>query len=133
MYSRGKSWDSVIGNFFIKGLDTGSCSAFGGGNANAQVYATGNMLGYQRNGKFIVVALTHKSLGPVTVRRHPFAPFPGKIQSAAAALKYVTAHAGCSLHRDSVDDRLIADLKSRGKRGHAINRPSNMGGWGSLK
>lgn len=133
MYSRGKSWDSVVGNFFIKGPDTGSRPAFGGGNANAQVYARGNLLGYQRDGKCVVIPLTKRNLGPVTVRHRPFAGFPWKIQSASAALKYVTAHAGCSLHRDAVDNRLITDLESLGRRGHTIDRPADMGGWGKLQ
>lgn len=132
MYSRGKSWDSVIGNFFIKGPDTGQCTAFGGGNSNAQVYARDNLMGFRKRDKFFVVALTQQNLGSVTVRRRPFAAFPWKIMSARAALKYVTARSGCSLHRDSVDNRLISDLKSFGTRGHSINRPADMGGWGHL-
>lgn len=90
-------------------------------------------MGYRRNNKFVMVPLSQKSLGPVTVRSKPFARFPWKIQTATAALKFVAAFAGCSLHRDSVDDHLIDDLKSLGKHGHTINRPADMGGWGDLK
>jgi hypothetical protein len=36
----------------------------------------------------------------------------------------VMARAGCSLHRDSVDTRLIEEVKSLGKRGEIIHTES---------
>ena len=45
----------------------------------------------------------------------------------------VLAHAGCSLHRDSVDARLIDEVKSYGTRGKIIHSESESGGIGELK
>jgi hypothetical protein len=49
------------------------------------------------------------------------------------AYSNVVAQAGCSLHRDIVDRRLIADAQSLGARGRTIRDPGEAGGFGELK
>jgi len=50
------------------------------------------------------------------------------IEPAPAALNSVLAGAGCSLHRDATDTRLIAAVKSFGKSGKIIHSEAEVGG-----
>jgi pectate lyase len=126
--SRGKSWDDVIGNYFIKGPSTKNHPAFGGGNANAQVYAAGNFLADKCDGKLDGHELSTDALGPVTLQPKPFAEPVVEIDSAQKAYEKIVAGVGCSLHRDAVDRRLIADLTSLGTAGKIIRDPAEVGG-----
>jgi hypothetical protein len=56
-----------------------------------------------------------------------------KIESASAALSNVLASAGCSLHRDAVDARLIDAVQSFGTRGKIIHSEAEVGGPGEWK
>ena len=56
-----------------------------------------------------------------------------KLDTAEAAYDKVVAGAGCSLHHDSVNARLIADLLSLGTKGSTIRDPAEMGGLGEIK
>jgi Arc/MetJ family transcription regulator len=56
-----------------------------------------------------------------------------KIESAQDALANVLANAGCSLHRDAVDARLIDEVKSFGTRGKISHNETEAGGTGELK
>ena len=51
-----------------------------------------------------------------------------KIESAESALTNVLANAGCSLHRDAVDTRLIDAVRSFGTRGKIIKSEAEVGG-----
>jgi len=53
--------------------------------------------------------------------------------SAEEAYKIVQAQAGCSLHRDSVDTRLFAELTSLGTKGKIIKDEAESGGIGEIK
>jgi hypothetical protein len=55
------------------------------------------------------------------------------IEPAAVALSNVLAQAGCSLHRDSVDARLIDTVRSYGTRGKIIHSEAEAGGPGEIK
>jgi hypothetical protein len=55
-----------------------------------------------------------------------------KIESAQDALSNVLANAGCSLHRDAVDARLIDEVKSFGTRGKISHSENEAGGTGEL-
>ena len=52
-------------------------------------------------------------------------------QSAAQAYDLVLAHAGASLQRDAVDERVIADVRNR--TGGLIDSQDEVGGWPILK
>ena len=130
--SRGVTWDDLIGNYFIAGPATGRHAAISTGNAHAHVYASGNYLDADCNGKLDGAPIPESDLGPVTIEKQPFAPPPAHIDSAVEAYEKVVEAVGCSLHRDSVDARLIDDLTSLGQRGKIINSPDDVGGWGDL-
>ena len=60
--------------------------------------------------------------GPAVFATSPFLQpsVPVTINSASNAWLKVVADAGCSLHRDGVDQSIISELKSLGKTGHLI-------------
>ena len=51
-------------------------------------------------------------------------------QTAEEAYETVLAKAGCSLHRDAVDTRVINDVKNG--TGSLINTQTQVGGWPTL-
>ncbi len=76
--------------------------------------------------------MTDEQLGNVTVQKEPFSKLDLKIDTAADALEKVIAGAGCSLHRDSVDQALISQVKSFGKEGQLIEDVKEIGGPGEI-
>jgi hypothetical protein len=50
------------------------------------------------------------------------------VESAPAAVSNVLAQAGCSLHRDAVDARLVDAVRSFGTRGKIIRSEVEAGG-----
>lgn len=56
---------------------------------------------------------------------------PLHTSTAKKALKEVLAHAGASLKRDVVDDRVVRDVKERS--GRVIDSQDEVGGWPELK
>jgi pectate lyase len=116
----------AIGNYFIAGPNSGS-HAVGEFKATDHVFQKDNFFDLDKDGKLegkLLVAanfgsgeeaptfandLTVGSLKNVTV------------EPALTAFSNVVAQAGCSLHRDSVDARLIDAVKSFGKRGEIIH------------
>jgi pectate lyase len=54
-----------------------------------------------------------------------------RTQSAEKALKLVLAHAGASLKRDAVDERVMRDVKAHS--GRVIDSQEEVGGWPELK
>lgn len=52
-------------------------------------------------------------------------------QTAEAAYETVLAKAGCSLHRDAIDTRIVNDV--RNSTGSLINTQSTVGGWPELQ
>jgi hypothetical protein len=61
------------------------------------------------------------------------APVPVTVESAADAYTSVVNKAGASLHRLTMDNRLIGQLKSLGKQGTNIADESAVGGVGTVK
>ena len=52
-------------------------------------------------------------------------------QAAAEAAEFVLFHAGASLHRDAVDQRVIANVRDR--KGKVIDSQTEVGGWPALR
>ena len=52
-------------------------------------------------------------------------------QTAVAAYETVLSKAGCSLHRDAIDTRIVNEV--RNGTGHLINTQSEVGGWPELQ
>ncbi len=119
----------VIGNYFIKGpssnehflgMFTSTDHVFQEGN-----YADLNSDG-QLNGHLISDSEFKTTGGPAVFATAPFLqpPVPVTTDSASNAWQKIVAEAGCSLHRDTVDQSVVAELKSLGKTGRLITAES---------
>ena len=128
----------AVGNYFIKGPASNDrfLSLF---TATDHVFQNGNLADLDRdgqlNGRPVVDADFGESGGKPTFSPTPFLspPVPVKVDPAPVAYQKVAAGAGCSLHRDAVDARLIAELTSLGKKGQISHNEAEVGGQGELK
>lgn len=113
----------AIANYFIKGpsSDNRFVSMF---TSTDHVFQKDNYLDIHcdghLDGHLISNAEFRHTGGPAVLATRPFLqpPVPVSIDSPTVAWAKVVAGAGCSLHRDAVDEALIAQLKSLGKSGH---------------
>jgi pectate lyase len=125
-------------NYFIKGPNSSEHFA-GEFKPTDHIHQSGNFLDMNGDGKLNGRLVTPEDFGsganaPTledSTTIHP--PVPVKLDTAEEAYKKIVAGAGCSLHRDAVDTRLIADLTSLGKQGSTIKDPAEMGGFGEIK
>jgi len=128
----------AIGNYFIAGPN--SSSRFTGEyKATDHVFQKDNFTDMNKDGKLngreVVAADFGKGEDAPTLETNlTVAPqIAVKIESAQSALASVLANAGCSLHRDAVDTRLIDEVKSFGKLGKISHNETEAGGTGELK
>jgi hypothetical protein len=128
---------NIIGNYFISGPSTGSTAAFTRGNDKFKGFVQANFYDSNKNGALdgTEIGATSSNYGGMVIQGKKFnLPGPVKVLSAKAALEYVQASAGASKVRDSVDGRLITELKSWGKTGQLISdeNASPMNGPGTI-
>ena len=126
----------VIGNYFIKGPSSNDRFA-GQFYATDHVFHSGNLADLDADGKLtgspVVDAEFHRAdektyTLPTFVKAaamHP--PIPVTVDSATVAYEKIVAGAGCSLRRDTVDRRLIAELTSLGKKGKTLSHLDDKG------
>jgi hypothetical protein len=108
----------VVNNYFIKGPDSGNHFT-GEYAATDKVYQTGNMVDLNRTGTLEGRAAAAADFAPATVVQSA-AIKPNvavTLDDARTAYEKVVASAGASLHRDSIDQNLIEDVRSLGLRG----------------
>ena len=128
----------VIGNYFIQGASSSS-HFLGEFKPTDHVFQSGNYADLSKDGRLNGRPVMADDFGagedaPTFLAASAIgAPANVTIEPAAAAYSNVVAHAGCSLHRDAVDRRLIADVQSLGTRGTTIRDPEEAGGFGELK
>ena len=128
----------AIGNYFIAGPDSGA-HCVGEFTATDHVYQRDNLVEMHKDGQLRGRPVVAADFGaapeaPTFVSNLTVAPqIQAAIESAQAALADVLANAGCSLHRDSVDARLIDEVRSFGTRGKIIHSEAEAGGAGELK
>ena len=132
-HSGAEHFQDVVGNYFIAGPNSGK-HAVGEFKATDHVYQKGNRVDTDKDGKLNSRELLPADFGqgedaPTFVDAPSNGPLDDlKIESAEAALSNVLAQAGCSLHRDAVDARLIDAVQSFGKRGKIIHSEAEVGG-----
>lgn len=122
----------VIGNYFIKGPSSSGhfVSLF---TSTDHVFQTDNYLDLEANGRLAGHLITNdefRDAGGSAVfasKAYLLPPVPVTIDPAANAWEKVVAGAGCSAHRDTVDETLITEVKSLGKTGHIITTESATG------
>ena len=128
----------VLGNYFIRGTDS-SGHFLGEFKPTDQVFQSGNYADLNKDGRLNGRPVVADDFGsgedaPTFLAASAFGvPANVTIEPAAAAYSNVVAQAGCSLHRDAVDQRLIADAQSLGTRGKTIRDPEEAGGFGELR
>ena len=128
----------AVGNYFIAGPNSGS-HFVGEFKATDHVFQKDNLADANKDGKLDGRAVVVEDFGigenaPTFATSFTVAPRTNvTIESAAPALSNVLAQAGCSLHRDAVDARLIDAVKSFGTRGKIIHNEAEAGGGGELK
>ena len=149
----------VVNNYFIAGPSSKG-HAIGGFSSSDHVFASGNFIDLDRDGKVSGRAVTRADFndptggeegeggtGGVVIPQgqkpyptflaQPWSdgkpPVPVTIDTAADALKKVLSGAGASLRRDTVDARLISELASLGTKGKIIKDEAEVGGIGEIK
>jgi len=116
----------AIGNYFIAGPNSGS-HAVGEFKATDHVYQKDNLADLNKDGKLDGKPLVQSDFGkgddaPTFANDLTVGPLKNvTVEPAASAITNVLAHAGCSLHRDAVDTRLVEAVKSFGKTGEIIH------------
>jgi pectate lyase len=130
---------NAINNYFIAGPN--SRGRFTGEYTETdKVYQSGNLVDTDKDGTLKGAPAQESSFGGSDGHRPTFASQP-TVKAAAwaeppdtaeVAFQKVIAGAGCSLHRDAIDQRLIDDVKSLGKSGKIIDDPAEVGGINEL-
>lgn len=116
----------AIGNYFIAGPNSGA-HPVGEFKATDHVFQRDNFADLNKNGKLDGRAVVAADFGsgenaPAFAKEPTVAPLTNlTVEPAQSAFSNVLAHAGCSLHRDDVDARLIEEVKSLGTRGEIIH------------
>jgi len=127
----------AIGNYFIAGPNSGPHFT-GEYKGTDHVFQKDNFADTDKDGKLngrLVVAEDFGSgeNAPTLMTNLTVAPqIAVTIESAQMALSNVLANAGCSLHRDAVDARLIDAVQSFGTRGKIIHDEAETGGMDGL-
>jgi hypothetical protein len=125
---------NVAGNYFINGPGRAS-RAFTRGNLNFSLYAHDNWQDSTRDGTLNGAEIPRASYGTVQWAAAPFTGPAVLASPAAQAYARAVQHAGASLHRDAVDQRLIQELTSLGKLGEIIRDENQapMAGPGTVQ
>jgi pectate lyase len=137
-HSGADHFQDVVGNYFIAGPNSNS-HFVGEFTATDHVFQKENVADTDKDGKLngrevIAADFGGGTNAPTIVNAPSVASLAGfKIESASAALASVLANAGCSLHRDSVDARLIDEVQSFGTRGKISHTEAEAGGVGDFK
>jgi pectate lyase len=122
----------VVGNYFIKGPSSNN-HFVGLFTSTDHVCQKDNYVDLEPKGQpggHLVTDAEFRSAGgsAVFVSRPFLQPaVPVTVDTPVSALEKAIADAGCSLHRDAVDQALISELKSFGKTGHIITDESGHG------
>jgi pectate lyase len=123
----------AIGNYFIAGPNS-SARALGEFKATDHVFQKDNFVDMNKDGKLDGREVVPADFGtgdkaPTFVNEPTVGPLTDvTVESAQSALTNVLANAGCSLHRDTVDARLIDEVKSFGTAGKIIHDEVGAGG-----
>lgn len=116
----------AIGNYFLAGPNSSS-HPVGEFTATDHLFEKDNFADLNKNGELDGRSLVPADFGsgenaPTFSRQLTVAPLTNvTVEPAQSAFSNVLAHAGCSLHRDAVDARLIDDVKSLGRHGAIIH------------
>jgi pectin methylesterase-like acyl-CoA thioesterase len=126
---------NYVGNYLVAGPSTPSSKrnrAFNGGSTNTQIYQSNNAIDSNLNGAHDGQDTQWTMfIGSYTRQQPGRFSFP-QVESDDAPTAYdrVLNLAGHSLVRDTVDTRVISEVRNEG--GHHIDSQSQVGGWPAL-
>ena len=132
-HSEADHYLDAIGNYFIAGPNSNK-HAVGEFKATDHVYQKDNLADLDKDGKLNAHEIVPADFGsgdeaPTFATDLTVAPLSNVVvEPAAVALTNVLANAGCSLHRDAVDKRLIDSVQSFGTKGKIIHSEAEIGG-----
>lgn len=135
-HSSAHHYQDLVGNYFVAGPSStdnflSMCSA------TDHVYHRDNYVDLNKDGKLNGRLITDQDIvkETATLEKEPslLSKSSVKISSADEAAKIVMAEAGSSLKRDQVDQRLINDLNSWGKKGQIVKTEAEAGGQPFVK
>jgi len=121
--SAGPSYANIINNYFIGGPNTSTTvtTPFSVGNANFNLFGSGNYFDNNRNGvldgTLVPQDLTGYPVGDITaIQSAPYDyPMKNTTVTAQTAFNNIVSNAGASYpRRDQVDQLMISDLMSKG-------------------
>jgi hypothetical protein len=146
-HSGADHYQDIIGNYFIAGPNSGH-AFLGMFTTTDHVYHRGNYVDMNKdgilNGRLVddtdfvskkvkpAIIVDSNSVKGATLQKQPSFKLDVKVDDAAVAYKKVLAEAGASLHRDAIDTRIIAYLKSLGKEGRIFKTEADAGGQGKI-
>ncbi len=122
---------NYVGNYLVAGPQTTASKlrAFSGGSANTQIYQSNNFLDGDKDGARDGADNGWTMfVGAYTKREPARFDFPQvTTHDAATAYERVLGTAGHSRARDSVDTRVVGEVRNEG--GSHINSQNDVGGW----
>ena len=128
-HSERNHYQDVVNNVFISGPTSDHPdSYFNLWTASDHLYQQGNVQDTLVDGKFKPQPVTRFSKATL-VDKPNFEPFPAKdLLTVEQTVKEIIRTAGASKKRDRHDKRVIAQLKSMGKKGQKIDDETQVGG-----
>ncbi len=132
-HSSADHYQDIIGNYFISGPSSTEnyLSMF---TKTDHVYQDANYVDTSRDGTLNGRLITNsdfqidKLTADIVSKKQHAAKVPVTVQSAQDAYQKVISEAGCSLHRDKMDTRLLNQVQTLGKEGVIIWTETIVGG-----
>lgn len=135
-HSSANHYQDIVGNYFISGPSS-TDSFLSMFSKTDHVYHRDNYVDLNKDGKLNGRLVTDEDIKneSATLLREPSLLPKSSVQisTASQALKTIVAEAGSSLKRDAVDLRIIAYLKSLGKKGAIFKTEADAGGQPDMK
>lgn len=120
---------NFVNNFYLRGPDSSKPLAFDESNSLSGLHFSGNFM----NGELPADpwSLVRFRDGRTAGRDEPFQAAPVPTQRADKAFAHVLELAGAALARDSVDSRVVDQVRNR--NGSLIDHVDQVGGWPELE
>lgn len=123
----GRSDGAMLGNYFIAGPETNG-GTLDSPTSAYNLYAVDNWYDSNKDGTLNGRLFGKGDFGAVTWWTTPSVDYPTvPVLSASAALQFVINNAGTSHQRDEVDQYVINELTSWGKKGKTISDETSLG------
>jgi len=130
-HSEANHYQDIVGNYFIAGPNS-SKDFIGMFTATDHVWQKDNIVDLNKDGVLngeLVTDSDFSAIGATIMdKSQNSSVYSAEQEDASIACKKVIAEAGASLHRDTIDNRLITYVNSFGKKGMIIKDEAETGG-----